>query len=541
MHSNRLWPHLNRSGFHQALTVTMAVLIRCAASAASSPAPSGPDNQPPPTILALHAQVPRGLTDSKNFGGLLVRELVRQAVLVAARDGLGAVTRDENLGELIPDSAPVGSPSESSSTTLDLDVSTLTNNDGAIKVEILGGPSMARQSIWTGEISVRARMGAFSYTQLMIKAEALSRGEFVGLLGQQGLKGNAAPSATDNAPIPDAIQHLLNEMNAVSQFGAAREVQGAIRESGESPARLGALVRAYANLGQMTEFQADSSWKTYAARSLIYAQRMVAKAPNSPVAYWHRAYALALAGLQNAALADLKAARGLCDWESTQAKLISSRAQPPEAPAWVPLLETYAHCDYAKLELAGQQMDQWHGLSRFLAYLIAEDGANAGNAGPMWTLDAGKKVLATDPDCMRVFDGMTAVSGVIYLHHLTQTAPEIFATSLPARLAELQDLPSAAQVKQFPRILGYPTQDKDVRLTVIHALRSGPDRGDPSWAALANMIQGTDFMHVQRRAWFLAYQYGDRKANIDLYLKSVWPLVKDHPLAPALLHHHDPR
>src|SRR5262245_144087 len=42
------------------------------------------------------------IIEEKSDGGILVRELVRQAILIAARDGLGIATRDRVLREPFP-------------------------------------------------------------------------------------------------------------------------------------------------------------------------------------------------------------------------------------------------------------------------------------------------------------------------------------------------------------------------------------------------------------------------------------------------------
>ncbi len=80
------------------------------------------------------------------------------------------------------------------------------------------------------------------------------------------------------------------------------------RTSGESQQALGALVRGYANLGQLTRFLWNASHEDFAARSLLYAERMVAAHPGSADALRHQGYARAMAGMHALALADLDAA-----------------------------------------------------------------------------------------------------------------------------------------------------------------------------------------------------------------------------------------
>src|SRR6266852_146511 len=59
-------------------------------------------------VLFLDSSPTTDPSDKDVDGGLLIRELVRQAVLLAARDGLGVTTRDAVLGEFDPKKSPPG-------------------------------------------------------------------------------------------------------------------------------------------------------------------------------------------------------------------------------------------------------------------------------------------------------------------------------------------------------------------------------------------------------------------------------------------------
>src|SRR5207249_12137163 len=110
-------------------------------------------------------------------------------------------------------------------------------------------------------------------------------------------------------PLPEGVDEALSEMVFSRQFEALRTCHEAMHRDGESPALLGALVRAYANLGILTSFQWNSFDKVFAVRSMLYAERMTARQPRSPFALWHRAYARALAGVHATAIADLEEAK----------------------------------------------------------------------------------------------------------------------------------------------------------------------------------------------------------------------------------------
>ena len=105
----------------------------------------------------------------------------------------------------------------------------------------------------------------------------------------------------------------------------------------KSAARLAALARAYANLSQLTLYHWSEEPNVYAARALLYAQRLAAADPKSKTALWTRAYAKALVGLERSAMEDLDAA-----------------GDGPDAPAWVAMLKAFCNYQTDKLsELAG--------------------------------------------------------------------------------------------------------------------------------------------------------------------------------------------
>src|ERR1700722_10392065 len=218
-----------------------------------------------------------------SHGGLLGRELFRQSFLIAARDGLGLQTRDQSLREWRGDPPP--------EQTIEC---AFQNNH--LTVRLLGAhPAVIYQrrlpSQWCRAL-----------TDMLDHIENQSRGEFVTALRNHGYSGRAS-AVNPGEPAPAGAEEMLGAFNELSQFSALRITHQAISTDGESPQRLGILVRAYANLGILTRFHWDTDYDVYVARSILYAQRMVAADPKSAVALWHRAYAFAFAGLNAAALA----------------------------------------------------------------------------------------------------------------------------------------------------------------------------------------------------------------------------------------------
>ena len=87
----------------------------------------------------------------------------------------------------------------------------------------------------------------------MARAEELSRTEFPALLKRLGAGGTPNVARADGG-VPADVERRLETLSMVEVFGAVRALHEAIRRDGESPARLAALARAYAQLGVLTDF-----------------------------------------------------------------------------------------------------------------------------------------------------------------------------------------------------------------------------------------------------------------------------------------------
>ena len=210
--------------------------------------------------------------------GLLMQEILRQSVLIAARDELGLQTRDGHLREW-RGNVPLEFAQEMAF--------------GPADVRLMDKPG-SQVAVWFHSYPVD---WITDYSALVENAESMSRTEFVAVIEKDGWTG-APNDAKESGPAPADAENLLAEMEQLSQLAAVREAHALIHTDGESLDRLGVLVRGYANLGQLTRFQWSQEYSVFQARSLLYAQRMVVAHPESPVPLWHRAYARAMAGFQ---------------------------------------------------------------------------------------------------------------------------------------------------------------------------------------------------------------------------------------------------
>ena len=223
--------------------------------------------------------------------GILLRELGRQALLVAARDELGLATRDVWLGDEMPAHGD-NQPFEVATTQKKPRTLVVRRGSAPPGTLLLEVQPKARSLPKQGRFDVSFMD---DYAAFAAEMEKLSRTKFVEALRQSGFAGPPNP-IHDEAAVPAEVEQDLAQMTFTSQFAAVRRLHELMHTSGESPARIGSLVRGYANLGMLTQFQRHPAHKVFKARALLYAQRLLARDEKSAWARCHRAYALAAAG-----------------------------------------------------------------------------------------------------------------------------------------------------------------------------------------------------------------------------------------------------
>ncbi len=427
--------------------------------------------------------------------GRLRRELFRQALLIAARDGLGIQTRDESLREWRGDP-----PAKQTLDPLTADLTLSIQSDG---------PSP--QTIWQEKFTRKQWSDDLPATAEVL--EKLSRTDFIDALSKGGWAGQPNANKPD-APAPADAEARLAKLDILSQFAVLRETHDLIHNDGESPQLLGALVRAYANLGQITRFHWSVANKVFFARALLYANRMVAAGPPSSFTLWHRAYALALTGLQDAALNDIAAAM----------KLSSDNA-----PAWSVLLEPYCKYQTGQLTTLAAQNPSLAPLATHLAFVTVENSGLGCDAKP---LESGQAALQFNPQCLQVVDAMCDRTGPGLLNTLTEQGPKIFSQSLGSQLGDLPGMPSeiGQMIQSLRQTEGNPQGRETVSQALIDQGTVEKDEGEPSWSALGPLIQETTFAQTRRRAEWLTVHIGVDSAD---YAAEVRPLVADHPYKAA--------
>jgi hypothetical protein len=289
-------------------------------------------------------------------------------------------------------------------------------------------------------------------------------------------------------------------MSYTAQFAALRALDGARRAEGESPALLGGLVRANANLGVLTDFHYTAAHKAYLARALLYAQRLTAAEPGSASSLWHRAYALALTGLHAAALADLAEA--------------DRKAAGAARPAWVGPIGPYCRFDLDALGRAsGGQLGQ------LLTYLSLEYPMTKTLTGR-----AGAAVLQANPECFRVSEGLIAVMNIAMYQGDATLRPAVLVRmlraqpGLPASVAA--ELPADGQEK---------VDDVKLLRTLEAAGGLERDQAEPAWSSLAWMLRDTRLVQLRREAEFLKMFLAVGVGGVQDFVTKSMPLLADHP------------
>ncbi|HEY2249650.1 MAG TPA: hypothetical protein VGH74_01270, partial [Planctomycetaceae bacterium] len=429
------------------------------------------------------------------FQGRLFRELARQAVLIAARDELGLPTRDKVLGEPLPDDEQATIPTVDVTTTID---DTRHGQIAVWKQLANGFEIMARHDFVFpagGHIETVAH-----------EAHVLSRHGLPETLKKAGFQGQARPKPTTKGVAP-AVEQQLDRFDLLSQFANVRALHAEIRTAGESPELLAALTRGYANLGILCECLWCQANKVFQARALLYAERLVELDEGSSRAHWSRAYVRAFVGLHKSALAEIDAAR----------------KRDGNAPSWGPAIEKFCHSDDAALDALSSERGATV-LPIFLRLLLA---AHAGSQ--QMRQQAALRVLEEQPYCTLAMDLVQTNAPLGILRQFADGEIPAFSQYLRTGLPELEGGP-----EEVRRLLSQDAEDlaaeMKLRKNVVDALqdagRLGRDVGEPSFAALGELVREVSFVHAFR---LVNMQGGALGIDANPAIAALAPICDGHP------------
>ncbi len=393
-------------------------------------------------VLYLHTEFfPYDDPHATPIAQRLDRELVRQALLIAARHELGIECYDETLDERAPEGDHV----------VHLIVSERGSYRGSWNIKLYRYPAdgnwRAAGSLWEKDYKT-SRAGSQHYASFAPMLEEESRGAFVDALKLAGLEkrtreGKPAPAETAK-PAKDkaSLDELMERVDFVAQFGAVFNLHGALSTGGETPAQVQQLARAYAQLSMLTGHTWNASTEAFAARAMLYAQRGVTATDSSPDALWTRAYTYALTGSLQHAEKDLKQL-GVTLVKSTSGAEADTGddAAMSEGPAWRERLVPYVLCDRQALQQLADRDEKLAPWARELDFQLA-----MAFRYPKWMFDAAGKLLQTTPTAYhaavelanRTVDLRASRTGAHY-------GPAYFGRHLPASLGALPQLPQAVE------------------------------------------------------------------------------------------------
>ena len=429
--------------------------------------------------------------------GRLTRELVRQAVLMVARDRLNIPVRDPVIGEPLP----AGAPAETA------EVVVLFPNVRPV-LQIVRGRGEPSELLLKKELLPGSK-GPADYGVVVEALEALMKDGLPEVFRKLAVEGKAPAQGSDNG-LPEKVDERLGKLSFTEQFAAIRLLHAASRANGATPARMEALSRAYANLGLLTEYQWDAASRAYKARAILYSQRLVASEPKSPAAFWHRAYATGLAGIGWWAAGDIK--------DADQFVKEMPEKQRPSPPSWLPLLQAYL--DFAPDRLAAVKDGPDAPLAALLRLLTLEYPPRTDVA-----VRAARAVIEASPECFRAHSALCEASGVANLHVATTLAPEVLSKMIPQAIAALPGIPATAKEA---------AKNKD-EAAMTQALDDAPldknDGAEPAWPALAKIVRETRFVFTYHRLMFMARIWA---VPTNEYWDDVQSLVAKHRYRPFL-------
>jgi tetratricopeptide (TPR) repeat protein len=511
-----------------------------------------------PQVLYLHTEfLPYKQGSDKDLSNRLSREIVRQALLIAARDGLGVQTCDETLQETPPDDAHV----------VHLTLTERCSRDGKWHIALSKfaeeKDTAASRPAWEKTYDCDVTTTKI-YADAIPKLEADSRGELIEALKTAGLhpekrtsgsapKEPAAPKeqsekkeqkaqivkdgendAKSGAP-SDKIRQLLLMPDFVAQFGAVRAAHQAIQADGETPEWLGVLARGYANLATLTHHHWSSCTEVFTARAWLYGQRMAATKTDDSFALANRAYAWALGGSFQNALADFDR----IDKLPAAPAAAANKDAPPDDRHWLTLVRAFVSSDRGETWQVGKDIKE---LKPWAAYLQFELVNFARYSD--WMYQSMNDIGPTCPTAYKAFDELA--------HHGQQlgvvragasTAPSAFAHFLPLTLANLPDLPTEIsallptdKAKQAEVLKQANDPDPNDGFSPLPGFLAEKLRersrqkleGDLSWSALATLLEEEQFVEV---ANFMVVATNATETPLQSLVDSVLPLVKKHRFA----------
>ncbi len=411
-------------------------------------------------IVAL--ELPRRTGHSEKQ--ILVREVIRQAFLIAARDDFQARTRDPLLRESFPAEG-------TSSTHFHLDIDLPEGKPVTIKLS--GGRNAASVSEWSGRVDPGKEIPLVA---VLVRADEWTRGPFATALKQAKLAPRSAPAAQPSEP--PRIPEVPAPLEFVQQLAGLRSLHEALATQPSSPSILAALAREYVLLGSTTEVHWGIEHKVFKARALVYSERAFRAGPKAADVAWTRALVRMLCGLPQLAGEEVKRATDL----------------KGDAPAWSESLAAAVRWDGEGLaDLAEQDKP-------LAAYLDMRRTELVGSLDQR--MAATNRVIERQPECFRAVAALANEDPLGLRRSLGGPQLRQFGLSLPRLLREVSGMPEAFTKELADREKAAGEELSPERygafLKQLRGLDADADQREPSLDVLATLAENLAFVHVHQ-------------------------------------------
>jgi tetratricopeptide (TPR) repeat protein len=494
------------------LRVRRLLLLLIGTLVLASTARATDDSAAGPTVF-LTVREPEAPGPAGGIAPMAMREVVRQAFLVAARDELGLSTRDVMLREDFPEKP------DAQSAPFELFCRTLDARDDSKIEYVLTRQGSPKNVLWRLTFAAENPQ---PLGPLANKAEALSRGDLKDVLVKAGFKGSV-PRFRATCDVPSETYDLLFSWNEISVMAGLRRLHAEIREKGESPELLAALAVGYANLGSLTEYYYCGSRKVFYARALLYGERLLYRTHESAWALSNSAYVAMLVGTHNVGADTIAVAKKTALAEKTTGT--ASPARP--LPFFANVIDAFGEGDLKRM-LKNAKTPAERRLACYLNW-------QATLLGPLsdLTLKSLQDFLKECPECPRAYDTLAASDELGPSRYGAEAGIGVTSRFLRKRLPDVPGLPeNLAKRVRNSQIARDVAIEIDFRREIVADLKKAGapevDRGEPSLSAIGHTLEEIDFAQVIRR---LELYYHTLGLPVDQLLETLSPLCAAHPYA----------
>ncbi|MCA9147657.1 MAG: hypothetical protein KDA92_00090 [Planctomycetales bacterium] len=445
--------------------------------------------------VSLHNVIPGAPADQSphQLNALVPRELVRQAVLIAAREELGMRTCDATLREPLPKLS-------AGDRELSLQISAIPYEDGTLRVRIWQGDSTNRPPDWSKDYQFGSSVTE-CYPSIVKMVSADSRQAFVKMLEQFGCHTLERPkaAATDFA----VMEPLLLGNGVIPQLQAARFAHYELLAQPDTAPPLAILSRAYANLSLLTTHYWSAASQAFLARAMLYVDRLKGIEKDRAQSALVEAYVLAITGQFGPAEKP---------WGDAKKSLTS-------LPPWSRVIEPYFQCDSDQLLVLADQEPTIAQLAEWLVFRLAISGHD-------------DRALAATYHRMRQSQQMPLqlmprLGGALEFQRWAAAAgPELLLASLHHYLPSFTDLPDS--VLQDIDWEASPFETAAAISSRLKKLTLDDNGSEPSWNLLGSLIEDEEFVTI------VTAIFNERNATkrpLTPLIDHVLPGVMDHPYA----------